>query len=95
LIHDCLEKTMKDNKVQSVEDQVLGASSSAQLTAPLRARVTDEALEGLNRMEAFFAGQGYRQVNRSHLVRIAVDRFVRDITEEHPEIREIVIQMRS
>ena len=84
---------MRDGTEDSAEAQILeGVTPSGQLDTPLRVRVASEAITGLDRVEAFFQGKGYREVNRSHLVRTAIDRLVRDMENELPEIKEIVLR---
>ena len=77
----------------SAEDQILNEiASPGQLDEAIRVRTNEGSLAELDRLEAFFQGQGYRHVKRSHLVRIAIDRLICDMITEHPEIQEIVIR---
>ncbi len=84
---------MKKSKEESAEAQILGGSAQrGELEEPLRVRLATDSVTGLDQIEAFFQGQGYRHVSRSHLVRVAIDRLVQDVTSEHPEIKKIILR---
>jgi hypothetical protein len=56
------------------------------LTVPLRVRVSDATEIDLNRVEAYFRGMGYKNVNRSHLIRTAIKHLIQGLYDEHPEM---------
>jgi len=70
----------------TLSEQIQAAADADTFTVPLRVRVTDEAVTDLNRIEAFFQGQGLKHVTRSYLVRFALQHLVDDLYAEHPEI---------
>ncbi|MDB5180781.1 MAG: hypothetical protein JWO54_558 [Candidatus Saccharibacteria bacterium] len=81
---------MVNNGVESVDLLVTRKNvSDVNLEVPLRFRAKSETVDDLDRAEAFFQGQGYRHVSRSHLVRVAIDFLMQTLDEEHPEIGEI------
>ena len=71
----------------SLEAQIQAASQASEgLSAMLRVRVSPAVEVDLGRIEAFFQGGGWRHVNRSHLVRVALKHLIDDLYEEHPAI---------
>ena len=84
---------MKDGKVESAAQQIFnGKLPREELVAPLRVRVAGSTVERLDLLEAFFRGKGYRYVSRSFILRLAIDRLLREVMDEHPEIEEDTIQ---
>ena len=84
---------MKDGKEESASQQIInGRLPLEELAVPLRVRVSDSTVHDLDLLEAFFQGKGYRYSRRSFLVRVAIDRFIREVMSEHPEIEDITIQ---
>jgi len=77
---------------RSVSDHLkttINRSVSNDLSVLLRGRISQPLEEDLARVESFYRGKGHREVNRSHIVRVALQRLVDEAIAEHPEIKDI------
>lgn len=78
-----------ENQRPSINTQIETPNDSeGGLTEPLRVRVTSDSETDLNRIEAYFRGQGFKHANRSHIIRIALNSYVNNVQVNHPEIFE-------
>jgi hypothetical protein len=57
------------------------------LVVATRFRISRQQSEDLDQIEAAFARNGYRKINRSALMRHAISAFITQVYREFPEIR--------
>lgn len=81
-----MKKERADAPLSLTEEIIAENSSGSAMEVPLRLRVTKATEQQLNRAEAYFQGNGWRHVTRSHIIRLAIERTLADVIKEHPEI---------
>lgn len=62
-----------------------------ELSDAVRVRLGPEDLDRLDRVVAFAQGQGQRKVNRSYLIRDALDAYLSEIEKKFPEITSTAV----